>query len=444
MSLTNDLPAEKAVLGAVLLRPECLDDLAYLEPRDFFQKRNELIYSVMRYFYDQDRPVDITTVAEHFHRKNRLQDIGGISYLTELAESCPNAANVRYYADAVRSNAIRRRGAQKGQQIIDLSREDFDSDEEYFSAIDEIVDDLRPQVHAQMRSFREMRGAYMQHTRSKAEKLRTGYYKQYDEWAQLWRGWLFVKAGRPGVGKTADALQTAVGVAEYNPDAGVILIFSQEMTELELTDRMVSMIGQINYRRLINKGGEEGFTQNELERIEKAYEKLERLPIFIQDKAGVTIDEVRATARRFKKKYGKIAMIIVDYLQIMHIPQQKNESRSQAIGRVTSTAKRIARSMNCVFMMLSQMTRASEDRDEPKLSDLKESGSIEQDADVVHFLWDTGEMEKSAKVIQSIYAKGRNVGTRKFRLAFEWWIQRFVELEPKEAASGERKKAYRK
>jgi len=437
----TDLSAEAAVLGSILLKAEVLDEITFLEARDFASKRHELIYKVMRYLHERDRPVDIVTVTEHFQRHNRLEDMGGVSYLSELAGSAPTAENARYYAEIVRSKAHRRRGQELARKIIAATEDDYESDEDYFAAIDELVDDIRPEKESGMIGLAESRDDYFRHLKSKAQKLRTGF-KMLDEWSGgLWRGWMFVLAGRPGAGKTAKALQYAYGVAKHNTDAGPVLIWSQEMDRDELVDRLVSMVSGVNYRRLINKGGEEGFSDAEWERINRAYDEVSRLPIFIQDSAGVTIQEVRATARRFRKRYGKLALVIVDYLQIMEIPQKKNETRAAAIGRVTSAAKQTARQLKCVFMLLSQLSRSSENRDDPKLSDLKESGSIEQDADVVEFLWDTDELSGSAKVVQSIFAKGRNIGTRKFRLAFEWWIQRFLELEPKggPADDGKRK-----
>ncbi|WP_019536564.1 replicative DNA helicase [Paenibacillus ginsengihumi] len=432
LNQTTDLSAEMAVLGSILLKPDVLDEITFLEPRDFSSRRNELIFRVMRYLHERDRPVDLVTITEHFQKHNRLEDMGGVIYLTELAGATPSAANIRHYAEIVRSKAHRRRGHELAQKIIAATEDDYEDDEGYFAAVDALVDEIRPAVESEMVGFAETREEYFRHLRSRAEKLMSGF-RQFDEWAGgLWRGWLFVLAGRPGAGKTAKALQYAYGVAKHNPDAGPVLIFSQEMDRLELIDRLVSMVAQVNYRRIINKGGEEGFTDNEWDRINRAYDEVSRLPIYIRDSAGVTIQEVRATARRFKKRYGKLAMVIVDYLQIMDIPQKKNETRAAAIGRVTSAAKQTARQLKCVFMLLSQLSRSSENRDEPKLSDLKESGAIEQDADVVEFLWDNGDMEGSAKVVQSIFAKGRNIGTRKFRLAFEWWIQRFVELRTKE------------
>jgi len=441
---THDLSAEQAVLGSVLLKAECLDEITFLEPRDFFADRHRLIFEVMRYLYDHDKPVDVVTIVGHFNRHNRIDDLGGVSYLAQLADSVPTASNVRHYAEIVRSKAHRRRGLLLAEKITEASQEAYDSDDDYFAKIDELTDEIRPAKESGMIGLADGRDDYFAHLRSKAKKLITGLFKLLDEWSGgLWIGWLFVLAGRPGAGKTAKALLYAYGVAKHNPGAGPVLIYSQEMDRNELIDRIVSAVAQVNYKRLINKGGAEGFTDNEWDRINRAYDEVSKLPIYIQDSAGVTIQEVRATARRFKKRFGKLALIIVDYLQIMDIPQRKNENRAQAIGRVTSTAKQTARHLKCVFLLLSQMTRDSENRDEPKLSDLKESSSIEQDADVVEFLWSTGEMEGSAKIVQSIFAKGRNVGTKKFRLAFEWWIQRFKELEPKEAAVGERK-TYRK
>src|SRR5699024_6239092 len=163
--------------------------------------------------------------------------------------------------------------------------------------------------------------------------------------------------------------------------------------------------------------------------VEEAYKRFEQLPIYIQDSSGVTIDEVRATARRFKRRYGDLAMIAVDYLQIMSIPQKRHENRAQAIGNVTTAAKQIAREMKCCFMMLSQMNRDSEGAKKPNLSHLKESSSIEQDADVVEFLWhDPNDKDNQGKIIQQFIAKGRDVGINDFRLLFRGWKQHFEEL----------------
>ena len=459
----HDIQAEQAVLGSILLKPDCIDELTFLEQRDFSDERHQMIFGVMLYLYRNDIVVDKVTASDPFmvkvvaHLNNRkvIGEIGSVGYLSELLDSCPTALHAQHYARIVRSKALARRVSEKGKEISELSREDFESDEEYFAAVEEMIDELRPHQVAEMKSFKDTKERYMNHLKSKAGKMLSGF-EQFDRWAQIWRGWLYILAGRPSVGKTAKALQIAIGVARQRKevdrilvdtkDAGIVLIFSQEMDEDELKDRMISNMSGISYNRIINKGGEEGFSDAEIAKIERAYEELESLPIYIQDKAGVTIEEVRATARRLEKKHGKVALIIVDYLQIMNIPQKKGERRDQAIGRVTGTAKQIARKMKCCFMLLSQMTRESENSEEPKLSHLKESGSIEQDADVVEFLWhDPEDTEQGGKVIQSVFAKGRNIGTNKFRYLFQGWLQRYKELEKKEVVKrDDPKKQWRK
>ncbi|WP_010501366.1 replicative DNA helicase [Paenibacillus elgii] len=449
----NDLELEMAVLGAVLLEGDCIDEIYFLEPRDFSQKRNEIIFGVMRYLRDRNEPIDLQTLAGHFELRGKtalLMKLGGITYLSQMAGAVATTRNIKRHAQIVRSKAHRRRAIEISKDIVEISSggeytiqivpnpdaekskvKEFDNDEDFFAAVEDRVYDLRPQKTSKMRSFAESKKEYFEHLKSKAAKLMTGLFQQFDAWAMIWIGWLYIIAGRPSVGKTAKALQLAYGIAKYNKKAGPVLIYSQEMNEAEVKDRMVAMVAEVNYSKLINKGGEYGFTVEEWERIEKAYAEIEGLQIFIQDSAGVTIDEIRATARQFIKEYGKIAAIIVDYLQIMEIPQRKGENRTQAIGRVTRAAKTMARNMKFVMIMLSQLDRAVDD-EEPKLRHLKESGSIEQDADVVEFLWWNGEMKDGLKVIQSIFAKGRNVGLNKFRYLFRWWHQKYVELEKKD------------
>jgi replicative DNA helicase len=425
MSLTgHDTLAEQSVLGAIFLDQNSLDRIPYLEPRDFSSQRHQKIFAVMRYLHEQNIPIDIVTVTQEYQKFNRVDDSGGPVYLTDLARSCPTAANIEYYAQIVRSKALRRRGEEAGARIMQLSREDFDTDEEYFAAVEAVVSELRPQETGKMRSLSEVKKEYFTYLSTQAEYIPTGF-KQFDEWAKgIWRGWLYVLAGRPSAGKTAKMLQMLYGIAKQ-PDAGAVLLWSQEMGTTQIIDRWMAMTTAIPIARIRNKQ----LDDKELAIVKKRYETLERLPLFVQDSAGVTIEEVRATARQFKRKYGKIAAIAIDYLQIMKIPQKKGEHRSNAIGRVTTAAKQLARELDCVVLLLSQMNRDGENAGEPQLSNLKESGSIEQDADVVEFLWhDKDDTDPGGKVVQSLIAKGRDIGVNKFRLLFKNWIQRFDEL----------------
>lgn len=420
-----DVSAEQSVLGAILLDQSALDEITFLEHRDFSVPRHQQIYNVMRFLEKKNLPVDIVTVTETYVKFGKVEEMGGVSYLSKLAESCPTSSNVAYYANIVRSKAIEQRTKNLGLIIQGMNRADYESDEEYYAQIEALVSDMRPQDNSKMKNFAETKDVYFSHLTKKAEFIQTGF-RRYDAWAHgLWRGWLFVSAGRPSVGKTAKLLQRIYGVAKRE-DAGVVLLYSQEMDENQIKDRIISNVAGINYGRLKNKN----LSENEMEKVKLAYEILESFPLYIQDSSGVTIEEIRATARQFKRKFGKIDMIAVDYLQIMSIPQQKNETRAQAIGRVTSTAKQIAREMNCCFMMLSQMTRESEKMSKPQLSHLKESSSIEQDADVVEFLWhDPNDTHPNGKVIQQFIAKGRDIGINEFRLLFQGWLQRFQEIQ---------------
>ncbi|MEH7249201.1 DnaB-like helicase C-terminal domain-containing protein [Neobacillus niacini] len=419
----NDLDTEQSVLGAVFLEPGVLDEITFLEERDFSVPRHQSIYKVMRYLEGKGQPVDIIAVTNAIVKFGNIEGMGGVSYLSQLAASCPTTANVEYYARIVRSKAMERRMKNTADIIQGMSRDDYETDEEYFSYVENLITELRPQDNAKMLSFSETREEYYTHLKTPAEFIKTGF-QEFDKWAQgLWRGWLFVSAGRPSVGKTAIALQRVYGVAKQN--LGVVLVWSQEMGRNSLKDRMMSAQTGIAFQKIKMKN----LNEKEQKLLDFAYEEYENLPVYMQDSSGVTIDEIKATAKQFKKKYGKIAMIVVDYLQIMSIPQTKGDTRALAIGRVTGQAKQIARELDCCFMMLSQMTRESEKKGRPTLSDLKESGSIEQDADVVEFLWSEGETTAHGKIINQTIAKGRDVGVNEFKLLFMNWKQKFVELQ---------------
>nr|WP_077247810.1 DnaB-like helicase C-terminal domain-containing protein [Bacillus sp. FJAT-27225] len=421
----NEIFAEQSVLGAILLEPSVLDEIVFLEERDFSVIRHQMIYKVMRYLEKKGSPIDVVTITDAFVKFSSIENLGGVSYLTELAASCPSPRNAEVYARIIRSKALGRRTRNMGDIIAGMDRNDYESDEEYFSIIEELVTEMRPRDNSKMLSFSETKNEYYTHLKTPAEFIKTGF-TEFDKWAQgLWRGWLFVSAGRPSVGKTALALQRVMGVAKQKQ--GVVLVWSQEMKRNSLKDRMLSAQTGIAFQKIKTKN----LNDNEKRLLNMAYENLEALPIYMQDSSGVTIDEIKATAKQFKKKYGKIAMIVVDYLQIMSIPQSKGDTRALAIGRVTGQAKQIAMDLDCCFMMLSQMSRASEMKGRPQLSDLKESGSIEQDADVVEFLWSEGETTKHGKIVNQTFAKGRDIGVNEFKLLFMNWKQHFQEL-PKE------------
>lgn len=423
IDLLKTIESETALLGSVLLDNKVMDIVSdMVEPRDFSIEAHELIWKGMQYQYRKNAPIDIVTIVTMLQQYGRLDEVGGVSYLSQMANSTPNAYNAKYYAEAIKSRAYRRRAHEAGAKISQIAMDgDYSDDELMFQDIERIALAVRPNVSGDMKSIADARSEYFNYLSQKDDFLYTGF-KNFDEWmGGIGRGWLYILAGRPSVGKTAKALQMMRGIAEQ--DAGHVLMWSQEMKRPQLLNRMMAPATGISGNRIRRKELEDF----EMKRIHDAYDIMEKLPLHIEDAKNVTIDEVRATAKQFKRKYGRLGAIIVDYLTIMKINQQKGETRSQAVGYVTRTAKQIALELDCPFIMLAQLSR--DGKDEPKLEHLRDSGEIEQDADVVEFLWhNPEETHRDGKVIQSIIAKGRDVGINQFKYLFKGWIQKYEEL----------------
>ena len=423
------IEAEQSVLGAIFLKPDKIDEILFLEERDFTQARHQGIYKAMRHLHKKEMPIDILTVTETCERFGGVQGVGGVSYLTELASNVPTAENINYYADIIRGKALERRVRDAGVILSEMNISNYESEEEFYSFAERLITDLRPEANDKMASVYERKDKYFEHLKTKAEIIKTGF-SAYDKWAEgFWRGDLIVSAGRPSVGKTALMINRAYNIAKQQE--GPVLIWSQEMDWQQIVDRMISSLTDISYRSIRTKS----LSEKDLHLVDIFMKEFEYLPIFVQDSSGVTVEEIKATAKQFKKKYGKIGCIIVDYLQIMKIPQAKGESRATAIGNVTTESKNIARTMKCPFYMLAQMSRDGDLGNRPMLSQLKESSSIEQDADVVEFLWKDPNDPKSktgGTIVTQTTAKGRNIGINEFKLLFLNWKQKFQEMDPEE------------
>jgi replicative DNA helicase len=414
--------AEKAVLGSMFVNPKLVDEVIHmLQPQDFSNDAHELIWKAIMFLYKKNRPVDTVTTTEVLNAGKKLELIGGVSYLLHLADSVPFAANVKYYAQIVRSRSYRKKAFEAAQRIMELAIDDDSEDDDFIQTIEREILSVRPDFSSEMKHVSETREQYFKFLSEKQDFILSGM-PQFDDWMGGYgRGWLIVRAGRPSVGKTAKILQDAVNMAKQ--DIGEVLIWSQEMNRDQLKNRIMPYMTKVNSNRLRRKE----FDPHELEKVTKGYDEFEKLPIHISDSSGVTIEEVRATARQMKRRHGRLGAIIVDYLTIMKIATQKGETKSSAIGYVTRTAKQIAREMDCPFFMLAQLNR--EGVGEPKLENLRDSGEIEQDADVVEFLWeDPKETSHQGTIVQMTVAKGRDVGVNQFKYLFKKWIQTFEEI----------------
>lgn len=425
------MQAEKSVLGSVLIDNNVMDEIGdLLEERDFSIYAHQLIWKAMKYMYKSHKPIDIVTITEMLMVYKRLEETGGVDYLTQLTTETPTSAHARYYAELMRSRAIRQRAIEAAEQIKAAAKNDMlQDDEQFLGELDKLIEAVKPENTGDLVHVSDARKEYFDYLNQKDDLIPTGFRK-FDEWmGGLGRGWLYILAARPSVGKTAKMLQMLRGIAAQG--RGHCLVWSQEMKRNQLFNRMIASITGIPASKFRLKRIE----PKDWSEITKAYDMLERLPIHIADAKNVTIDEVKASARKAKRKYGQIAAIFIDYLGIMNIPQPNGMTRAQAVGEVTKAAKRLAMELDCVVILLAQMNREGKKAVRPSLEHLRESGDIEQDADIVEFLWDDpndqdpGQRNSGAQVVKSIIAKGRDVGVNEFRYAFKSWIQRFEEAD---------------
>lgn len=420
--------AECSVLGAIISTPIAMNEVAsLLTKEDFTISAHEWIWRAIKYLYDNNTPATLVSISDMLHRYKKLDEAGGIGYLTQLASAYPFAGEILTHAKIIKRESSKRKGMQLAQDIQSLTLEDnFDSEEEYFMLIDSLFNHSRPHTGGNMKGFEETEEDYKEYLTTQNSGVKLGF-SAFDEWSGgIDKGWLYILAGRPSVGKTAKALQMAVSIAKQNE--GQILFWSQEMTFNQLKNRMISPIVNINYGRLRRKELE----PHEFELVMKAHKSLAATPLYVEDSAGVSIEHVVSTARQRERSHGQIGAIFVDYLTRMNIKQNKGETWSRAVGDVAKRFKWLAQEMNCPVFLLAQLNREGA-QGEPKISDLRDSGEIEQEADIIEFLWrDPEDTHNDGVVIQSSIAKGRDTGVGKFRYLFKGWIQKYEELKESE------------
>jgi len=410
--------AEESVLGALLLDKDAIIAVAeFLLPKDFYDERHKEIYEACLSLFEERVPVDVLTVAERLKKTKSLKRVGGSSYLADLANKVPTAAHVEHYGRIVKESATKRNLMKAANTIVDLS---FD---EALGA-EEILDRAEMEVFALSQNnltkvFTPVKDALaesfdrLDELHKQAEGLRgvpTGFKDLDDTLAGMQKSNLIILAARPGVGKTSLALNIAQSLAvNYNRPVG---IFSLEMSREELVDRLLVAQADIDAWRLkTGKLSEEDFTA-----LSNAMGVLAEAPIYIDDTPALSITEMRTKARRLQVDVG-IDLLIVDYLQLAR--SRNLENRVQEVSEISQGLKNLARELKIPVMALSQLSRAVEQRGEkrPQLSDLRESGSIEQDADVVMFLWKEDD-ENSGNFVLDI-AKHRNGPLKSVKLFFK-------------------------
>ena len=433
----HSLEAEQSVLGAILLDYQVLDEIEGLltTPEAFYAEAHRKIYAAMQGLRAEGSPVDLVTLAEELSRRGELDGVGGISYLMQLSEATPTAAYAEHYARIVAEKWTLRRLIQAAGEAMRLAYEEAGSlDEILDQAGKRILEVALAQTEVEARSMRELVHETFEHiealfqNKGETAGVRTGF-KELDQLiGTLAPGSLNIIAARPAMGKTAFALTIAQHAA-LKEGVGVG-IYSLEMPAAQLVLRMMCSEARIDMNRV--RLGQ--LSDRDFSRLVDVAGRLSEAPIFIDDTPDLTLMELRARARRLRSQHN-VGLIIIDYLQLMSGPGggQKGENRQQEIAAISRGLKALARELGVPVIALSQLSRAVEARPNkrPMLSDLRESGSIEQDADLVMFIYRDeyyNPHSEKAGIAEIIVGKQRNGPTGTVELQFHAQHVRFNDL----------------
>jgi replicative DNA helicase len=432
----HSVEAEQAVLGGLMLDPNAWDAVAdIISAPDFYRRDHRLIFEAIAEVADIRGSCDAVTISEHLERKGRLEEIGGLAYLGTIARDTPSAANVRAYAEIIRERSLLRQLAAAGGEIAaaatdsrgrpaselvdEAERRVFEIAERGsrgrsgFQAIRDILPQTIDRLDTLHQSPGEIRGVPTGFTQ--LDRKTTGFQP----------GDLVVIAGRPSMGKTTLAVNIAenAAIAKGVPSA----IFSMEMSAEQLTLRMISSLGRVNQTHLRTGN----FSEEDWSRIQGAMSQLSGAPLYVDESPALTPTEVRARARRLKRERG-LGLIVVDYLQLMQVPGTK-ENRATEISEISRSLKALAKELHVPVVALSQLNRAVEQRTDkrPVMSDLRESGAIEQDSDLILLIYRDEVYDPNTTrrgVADIIIAKQRNGPVGEIQLTFLGEYTRFENL----------------
>lgn len=400
----QSLEAEAALLGSLLIDKEAIWRVVdVLEPKDFYKASHRMIYEAALEVISRREAVDVLSLSNRLKDKGELEEIGGMAYLTSLVNTVPTASNASYYARLVHRKRIHRDLIEASHRIAELGyREDEN--------IESILDDAEKTVFAVAQSslaqeFRPVKRS-LDEAWQRIEKLQAGEgalrgvstgFKDLDNiLAGLQRSDLIVLASRPSLGKTSLALDIARNVAlKENLPVG---FFSLEMSQEQVVDRLIASQAAVDLWRLRTGRLSDKGEDNDFVRIRDAMETLSKIPLYIDDAASPTVMQIRAMARRLQAEHGDLGLVVVDYLQLVR-SHGTAESRVQEVSEISRSLKALAKELNVPVLAISQLSRAVEMRSDaiPKLSDLRESGSIEQDAHVVLFIYREDKVLKSSE-----------------------------------------------
>lgn len=427
----HSLEGEQSVIGGLLLENSALDRVAdILNAGDFYRHDHRLIYQHIASLINNNKPADIVTVAESLENSSELSSVGGIAYLGALAQNTPSSANIRRYAEIVRERAMVRQLIEVSSGITDSAfnpqgrdakklldeaeskilqiAESGNRANQGFSSVQEILPGVLNRIDE----------LYQRDNQNGVTGISTGFEDLDNFTSGFQPGDLIIVAGRPSMGKTAFSINIAENIALGSKLP--IAIFSMEMGSAQLVTRMIGSIGRLDQQRMRNGSLED----EDWVRLTTAVGKLNDAPIYIDEGAGLSAFELRARARRLQRQTGQLGLIVVDYIQLMASSSDKaNENRATEISEISRSLKSLAKELNVPVVALSQLNRSVEQRQDkrPVMSDLRESGAIEQDADLILFIYRDEVYNKDTEqkgTAEIIISKQRNGPIGTVRLTF--------------------------
>jgi replicative DNA helicase len=391
----HSVEAEQSILGGLLLENNAWDKIADVVTRqDFYRHDHKLIYQAVTKLLEQGKPADVVTIGEHLENMGELGNVGGLSYLVALAQNTPSAANIRRYAEIVRDRSIMRKLVEVGTDIAESAYSPAGrSANDLLDQAESKVFDIAEAGARSQQGFLEMKPLLTQvveridelfsrDNQSDVTGIPTGFADLDAKTAGLQGGDLIIVAGRPSMGKTAFSINMGENIAI---DSGLpVAIFSMEMGGSQLVMRMLGSIGRLDQHKL--RTGK--LQDDDWQKLTYAVGKLNDAPIFIDETPALNSLELRARARRLHRQCGKLGLIIIDYIQLMS-SVSSGENRATEVSEISRSLKGLAKELNCPVIALSQLNRSLEQRPNkrPVMSDLRESGAIEQDADVILFIY---------------------------------------------------------
>ena len=434
----QDIDAEKSLIGAVLISDKMLPEvLNIIKADDFYEERHKVIFGAIMNLYDQHRPIDLLTLTAELKSMKKIKEVGGAPYLTELTNYVSTPSHAKAYAEIIEKASTRRRLIDAGSEIVNSAyQEDADvsslvgeAEKKLFEVSDKIIktdyvamSDMLANAYERIEELRKNKGGL--------RGLKTGFRDLDNKTAGLQKGDLVIIGARPAMGKTTFAQNLAYNVASMN-NRGV-LFFSMEMGAEQIIDRMVSDVSGVNNWN-IRTGN---LTEEDVTKIGEAMAEMEEVPIYIDDTSSMNVMDLRNKARRAKHDHD-IGVVIVDYLQLISGADRYKGNRVQEVTEISRGLKILARELEIPVIALAQLSRSVTGRDDPRpvLSDLRESGSIEQDADIVMFLHrpdyyrQNDDNYEETHITELILAKHRAGAVGKIELYFHPELLRFMSLD---------------